>query len=56
MQQLLTLLQINDSMFPIGGFTHSYGLESYIAADLVKDTPTAKKICRKYAQVQCVLQ
>lgn len=46
MQQLLTLLQINDSMFPIGGFTHSYGLESYIAADLVKDTPSA----RKYAE------
>ena len=42
MQKLLTLLQINDSMFPIGGFTHSYGLESYIAANLVKDTDTAR--------------
>ncbi|MDO5614974.1 MAG: urease accessory protein UreF [Cruoricaptor ignavus] len=43
MQKLLTLLQINDSMFPIGGFTQSYGLESYISSDLVKDTATAKK-------------
>ncbi|MDO4224291.1 MAG: urease accessory protein UreF [Bergeyella zoohelcum] len=43
MQKLLTLLQINDSMFPIGGFTHSYGLESYISSGLVKDTLTAKK-------------
>lgn len=46
MQKLLTLLQINDSMFPIGGFTHSYGLESYIDARQVKDTDTA----RKYAE------
>lgn len=46
MQKLLTLLQINDSMFPIGSFTHSYGLESYIDAQLVKDTETA----RKYAE------
>lgn len=43
MQKLLTLLQINDSMFPIGAFTHSYGLESYISAGLVKDTVSAQK-------------
>ncbi|TXK29651.1 urease accessory protein UreF [Pontibacter qinzhouensis] len=41
MQPLLTLLQINDSMFPIGSFTHSYGLESYVSQGIVKDTPSA---------------
>ncbi|SFH31578.1 urease accessory protein UreF [Pontibacter chinhatensis] len=41
MQPLLTLLQINDSMFPIGSFTQSYGLESYVSQGIVKDTPSA---------------
>lgn len=42
MNPLLTLLQINDSMFPIGGFTHSYGLESYVSQGIVKDTETSR--------------
>jgi urease accessory protein len=46
MQPLLTLLQINDSMFPIGGFTHSYGLESYVSQGIVKDTPSATVYAR----------
>lgn len=46
MNPLLTLLQINDSMFPIGGFTHSYGLESYVSQGIVKDTPTAYTYAR----------
>ena len=41
MQPLLTLLQINDSMFPIGSFTHSYGLESYVSQGIVHDTASA---------------
>jgi len=41
MQKLLTLLQINDSMFPIGGFTQSYGLESYVSSSIVKDNASA---------------
>ena len=28
-------------MFPIGSFTHSYGLESYVSQGIVKDTPSA---------------
>jgi len=31
------LLQINDSLFPIGGYSHSYGLETYIQKGLVAD-------------------
>ena len=35
------LLQINDALFPIGGYSHSYGLETYIQKNLVTDTETA---------------
>ncbi|MDO4300139.1 MAG: urease accessory protein UreF [Clostridia bacterium] len=31
------LLQINDALFPIGGYSHSYGLETYIQKDVFKD-------------------
>jgi urease accessory protein len=46
LNSLLTLLQVNDSMFPIGGFTQSYGLESYINEALVKDVESAKAYTR----------
>ena len=32
------LLQINDAAFPIGSYSHSYGLETYIQKDLIKDS------------------
>lgn len=31
------LLQINDALFPIGGYSHSYGLETYIQKDIVQN-------------------
>ena len=31
------LLQINDALFPIGGYSHSYGLETYIQKDILKN-------------------
>lgn len=46
MQKLLTLLQIVDSMFPIGGFTQSYGLESFVADQVVHDNATAAEYVR----------
>lgn len=42
MNPLLTLLQINDSVFPIGSFTHSYGLETYIHERIVHNSATAQ--------------
>lgn len=35
------LLQINDALFPIGGYSHSYGLETYIQKNIVHDIKTA---------------
>ncbi len=35
------LLQINDALFPIGGYAHSYGLETYIQKGIVHDLKTA---------------
>lgn len=31
------LLQINDALFPIGGYSHSYGLETYIQRNILKN-------------------
>ena len=35
------LLQINDSLFPIGAYSHSYGLETYIQQGIIHDEETA---------------
>lgn len=40
------LLQINDALFPIGGYSHSYGLETYIQYGLVKNAATAENYIR----------
>lgn len=37
------LFQINDSLFPIGAYSHSYGLETYIQKEIVKDAESAFK-------------
>ena len=34
---LLVLLQLADGLFPVGGFAHSFGLETYAQAGLIKD-------------------
>lgn len=37
------LLQVNDALFPIGGYSHSQGLETYIQRGIVHDEDTAKE-------------
>ncbi len=39
--RLFYLLQVNDALFPIGGYSHSQGLETYIQRGIVHDEGTA---------------
>ena len=39
---LLHLLQLSDPALPMGGFSHSAGLETYVQLGIVKDVETAK--------------
>ena len=40
--RLLALLQLSDPTLPIGGFSHSAGLETYVQAGMVTNLATAK--------------
>ena len=39
------LLQVNDALFPIGGYSHSYGLETYIQKGIVHDEEAVRWMC-----------
>lgn len=41
-----TMLQITDSVFPIGSYTQSNGLETYVQKGLVKDVETSENYIR----------
>ncbi|MBE3554373.1 MAG: urease accessory protein UreF [Thermicanus sp.] len=45
---LLHLLQISDSQWPIGGFSHSFGLETYIQEGYVYDAESLKNWVLSY--------
>lgn len=42
-ENLFYLLQVNDALFPIGGYSHSQGLETYIQRGIVRDADTARE-------------
>jgi urease accessory protein len=44
----LRLLQLSDSALPIGGYTHSWGLEAAIARKLVRDAESLETFVRSW--------
>lgn len=44
--QLLSLLQLSDPTLPIGSFSHSAGLETYVQYGIVKDKVSANEFIR----------
>lgn len=46
--KLLSLLQISDSLFPTGAFSHSYGLETYVQEGLVTSAETLAEFLAAY--------
>ena len=40
---LLSLLHLSDPALPVGGYSHSAGLETYVQSGMVKDAVTAKQ-------------
>lgn len=45
-EKLFYLLQVNDALFPIGGYSHSQGLETYIQKGIVHDENSAAEYIR----------
>lgn len=53
-KNLLSLFQLCDSGLPTGAFSHSFGLESYIQADIVKDQKTFFDWLKVYVHEQLI--
>ncbi len=51
---VLSLFQLCDSSFPIGSFSHSYGLESYIQEDKVHDQASLLEWLNVYLNEQLI--
>ena len=51
---MLSLLQLCDSAFPTGAFSHSFGLETYIQEDIIHNKETLSKWIEAYIIEQLV--
>lgn len=51
---LLNIMQICDSNFPVGSFNHSFGMETYLRDGDIKDTATLKIWLEAYLKHQFV--
>ena len=47
---LLSLLQFADGLFPAGGYAHSLGLESYVQAGVIQDLEGVKVFLQAYLE------
>ncbi|HWP96541.1 MAG TPA: urease accessory protein UreF [Syntrophomonadaceae bacterium] len=45
---IFCLLQISDPLFPIGGYTQSFGLETYVQKGLVHDAQSTREYLESY--------
>lgn len=45
---LLRLFQIHDSAFPIGSYTQSYGMETYIQEDIIRTKDDLLEFCQTF--------
>ena len=49
------LLQVNDALFPIGGYSHSQGLETYIQRGIVHNVEYSQRVYYSQNQMEsCV--
>ena len=51
---VLKVIQICDSNFPVGSFNHSYGMETYLRLKKVYNTPTFKEWLKVYLNEQFI--
>lgn len=51
-RKMLEVFQICDSTFPIGTFNHSYGMETYLRENKIKDNDSFKKWMETFLKTQ----
>ena len=52
--KVLKIIQLCDSNFPVGSFNHSYGMETYLRKDEIKNTETFRNWLKIYLNKQFI--